>query len=274
MSMGGWGTPGIGAERTVAESELLWGSDQARNALLWLSGLVSGAARDAANTPTTVLRPGLILGQISSNKKLMEFTVAATDGTQNFFGVLDTELRAQDFDATNQDRVFRIMVARAPVKSRQLKILGSAFIGHASEYILRRQMVAAGFVFDDDPAGFLAGVNYRTAAKTADYTVLPTDNGTYFTTRGNGAAINFTLPTILRGLEYHFYNEAGQTMKLTSVVADTLVVFNDLAADTIDFETAGELIGSKFKIRANDDASKWLVEVNLGAETVTPTITT
>src|SRR5574343_1588493 len=120
MSMGGWGVPGVGADRSVTESVILWGAEHARNGVLWQSAVLSGAARDAGNSPTTVLRPGLILGKVTSTGELEEWDADASDGTENIWGVLDTEIRAQDFDATDADRVFRVIVGRAPLKASSL----------------------------------------------------------------------------------------------------------------------------------------------------------
>lgn len=256
--MGGWGTPGVGSERTVTESELLWGADQARNAALWKSAVFSGAARDDGNTPTTLLRPGMIIGKITSGGEYAEFDSAATDGTQNFAGVLDSELRAQDFDGTNQDRVFRLLVARAPIKARKLLIEGAAFIGHADEYSLRRAMVAAGFIFDDDPQGYLAGIQERTVAKAANYTVLESDNGTLFTNSGAAAKIEFTLPAIKKGLRYSFYSVDNDGIEVLAATADTIVTHNDAAADSIDLATTGRNIGGRIDIQANVDGTLWL----------------
>jgi hypothetical protein len=256
--MGGWGVPGVGAERAVTESELLWGADQARNGVLWQSAVVSGAARDAGNTPTTVLRPGLILGKLTSGGKLEEFDWDTTDGTEKFFGVLDTELRAQDFDANNADRVFRVIVARAPVKARSLLIEGAAFVGHAAEFLARRAMTLAGFIFDDDPAGYLAGLQMRTVAKAADYTVLTSDNGALFTNLGAAAKIIFTLPAIKPGLEYHFYSEDNDGLQILAATADTIVTHNDVAADSIDLAVTARNIGGRLSVRANSDGTKWL----------------
>src|SRR5688572_3055882 len=138
--MGGWGVPGVGAARTVSESEILWGADQARNAALWKSTKFSGASRDAGNSPTTVLRPGLIFGKVTATGEFEEWDADASDGTQFIGGVLDSELRAQDYDATNQDRVFRMLVARAPIKASAMLIQGLALVGHVDEYLARRQL--------------------------------------------------------------------------------------------------------------------------------------
>lgn len=261
--LGGWGNPGVGTAREVYESEILWGSDQCRNAALWQSVVISGAARDAGNTPTTILRPGLVLGKLTSGGKLMEFNWDLTDGSEKFFGVLDTELKATDYDANNADRVFRVLTNRAPVKASKLLIEGAAFVGHAGEFIARRQMVTAGFIFDDDPAGFLAGQQMRTVAKAADYTVATTDNGTMFTNAGASAKIVFTLPAIQAGLEYTFYSEDNDGLRITAATADTIVCHNDTAADSIDLATTGRNIGGVLRIRANADGTRWLAIPNI-----------
>lgn len=255
---GGWGTPGVFAERTVAESELLWGADHARNGALWQGAVVSGAARDAGNTPTTILRPGLILGKLTSSGELEEFDWDAADGTEKFFGVLDTELRAQDYDANNQDRVSRVIVSRAPIKARKLLVEGAAFVGHAAEFLLRRAMGLAGFVFDDDPAGYLAGLQMRTVAKDAAYTVLTSDNGALFTNLGASAKVAFTLPAIKPGLHYSFYSEDNDGLQIISSTADTIVTHNDVAADSVDLAVTGRNIGGRIDVRANSDGTKWL----------------
>jgi hypothetical protein len=128
-------------------------------------------------------------------------------------------------------------------------------------------------VFDDDLPGNRFGWK-DVVAKTADYTVLEADNGTIFTNQGAAGAVNFTLPTIAKGLRYRFFVEANQNLTITSVVADTLVVFNDAAADSIAYSTASEKIGGGLEVIANADATKWLVWVYLGAETQTPVIAT
>jgi hypothetical protein len=256
--MGGFGVGGVGAMRTTFESELLWGADQARNAALWQSAQISGATRDAGNTPTTILRPGLIVGRLTSGGEFEEWDAAATDGTQNIAGILDTELRAQDYDGNNQDRHFRILVARGPVKARKLLIGGSAFIGHADEYLARKMLIAAGFVFDDDPFGYKAGSVQRVAAKASAYTVVADDNGTLFTNAGAAAKVVFTLPAIKRGLSFSFYSVDNDGINVTAATADTIITHNDTAADSIDVATTGRNIGAMLDVFANEDASRWL----------------
>jgi len=113
------------------------------------------------------------------------------------------------------------------------------------------------------------------SAKTAAYTVLNKDCGTLFTTTGASGAVTFTLPTASAanaGVWFEFFNSVDQTMTIACATNDTLIVFNDVAADSIAFSTASEKIGGG--VRVVSDGSKWLVFVALGAETQTPTIAT
>lgn len=260
--LGGFGLPGTGAIDQTTEAEILWGGDAAKGLAVWKSGVIDGSTRDAGATPTTILRPGLVLGKVTSGGKYKEYLPTATDGTEVAAAILGTELRAQDFNATDTDRSFRLLV-RALVKAGQLNGL--------DQYA--RMHLARNFVFDDDLLGNTNPFT-RVVAKTANYTVLPADNNTLFTTRGAGAAVTFTLPALDRGLRYRFFNEADQDMIVASVATDTMVAFNDLAADSIAFSTTAEQIGGSIEVIANDDETKWLVFVNLGAETQTPTIAT
>jgi hypothetical protein len=251
---GGWATPGVGTERTTYESEILWGADQARNAALWQSSVFSGAARDAGNSPTTILRPGLIMGKLTSGGELEEWDADAADGSQYIAGILDSELRAQDFDATNADRVFRALVARAPVKARKLLIQGAAFVGHVDEYLARRQLVAAGFVFDDDPQGFKAGAGYRFETITAeDHTITADDNGkTFIYTHTAAAASAITLPAIKPGLEFNLLRGANsaEDFVIASAEGDNMIVGNDSQADSVTWTTTGQMIGAGGRMRS------------------------
>ena len=248
--MGGWGVPGVGSERSITESEILWGADQARNAALWKSAVISGTTRDDANTPTTHLRPGLLLGKLDSGGEFEEWDADVATGTQDFAGVLDTELRAQDFDATNQDRVFRVLVARAPVKARKLLIQGAAFVGHVDEYLARRQMVAAGFVFDDDPQGYKAGLGNRVARVTGTTDTLTADENGKLLIYSNAASVTVTLPAIKAGLVYDILREGDEELIVVSPTADNVIVGNDLSADGVTFTTASEHIGAQVRVES------------------------
>ena len=111
------------------------------------------------------------------------------------------------------------------------------------------------------------------AAKTASYSVVEADSGKFFTTEGASGAITFTLPAVgTSGLFFSFYNAEDQNMIVASVAGDDMVAFNDVAADSVAFQTTSEKAGSRIDVVS--DGTKWMTSVFLAAETVTPTIAT
>lgn len=274
---GGWGIPGVGANRSTYESQLLWGADHARNGLLWQGQVVSGATRDAGNTPTTHLRPGLLMGRLTSSGELEEWDADAADGTQNLAGVLDIELRAQDYDGVDQDRVFAVIVARAPIKARKLLIQGAAFVGHADEYLARQQLAMAGFVFDDDPFNYLSGLNQRvTRVTAAGATALTASQNGSLIIFSNAAAVAATLPAIQPGLSFDLLREGDEEMVVSSAEGDNMIFGNDLEGDSITFTAAGNHIGARVRVKSIyvNGVLKWLPEhpftfIGTGLNTVT-----
>lgn len=122
----------------------------------------------------------------------------------------------------------------------------------------------------------LAPALYRpVSAKTASYSIKPEDIGVLFTNRGASGAVVFTLPpnaSIASGWFCEFFVVANQSFQVKSDTADTMVCFNDAAADSITFNTSNERIGAG--VRCIWDGTGWLTFVHLGAETQTPTIAT
>ena len=85
----------------------------------------------------------------------------------------------------------------------------------------------------------------RYVTKTAAYTVLAKETGTWFLTTGATAAVTFTLPAISDGsFIFFFVAVADFGMTVTAQTADTLLTFNDAAADSVAFSTASEIMGS------------------------------
>ena len=104
-------------------------------------------------------------------------------------------------------------------------------------------------------------------AKTADYTVKVSDAGAIFTTTGAAGAVTFTLPAVASsaGLEFEFVNTVGQTMTVAAP-AGTLVTFNNAAATSVAWSTAGNLIQGGCRVFC--DGAKWIVRP-AGAGTMT-----
>jgi len=264
---GGSGIPGVGNEIATVENEFLWGGAQGQLALLWKNGArYSSAARDAGASPTTVLRPGLLMGKLTSGGEYEEWDADASDGTQDIQGVLDVELRMTDYQGTAADRNARLLV-RGPVKARKLFIQGLAFVGHIDEYLARKQMVDAGFVFDDDPFNYKAGRGGRMQTISAeDHTITADENGTtFFYTHTAAATSTVTLPVIKPGLEYDLVRAANsaEDFVITSADGNDMFQGNDLTGSTVTWTTTGQMIGARMKVKAVyiGTALRWLTEL-------------
>lgn len=208
---------------------------------------VKSTASDAGNTPTTELRHGLLMGKVTADNLYEHYQPNAQTGPQLVEGFLWEPRSTIDGDGLSVNRPGQIVIA-GYVAAGQLLLLDQQ---------ARAQMYNR-FIFDDDLVGNSAGWK-QVLAKTANYTVTAADNNSIFTNQGAGGAVTFTLPTIAKGLRYRFYGEAAQNVAIVSAVADTMVVFNDAAADSINMNTANEIIGAAVEVYANADATKWLV---------------
>lgn len=99
-------------------------------------------------------------------------------------------------------------------------------------------------------------------AKTASYTIKPPmdRDGTLFTNRGATGAIVFTLPEArlsLKGYRYRFLTVADQDVTIATATADTALVKNDAAADSLAASTGGEKIGAVME--ALCDGTQWAI---------------
>jgi hypothetical protein len=260
-SLGGFGKPGQGAAVFTTDREIVAvGYD---NLCLFKSVVISSAARDAGSTPTTVLRPGLLLGKVTSSGEFEEWDADASDGTQNIAGINRTDITVLDQYGTAVDRVPPSVYQRGVFMASQLLIQGSALVGHADEFLARRQLWNAGCVLDDDMFGYLAGGGSRVAlvTGTAD-TITAAENGTTLF-YNNAAAVAVTLPAIQPGLEYEIVRTADEELVVSSGEGDNIIMGNDLSADSVTFTTAGEQIGARVKVRSVyvGTTLKWLIEI-------------
>lgn len=260
MYAGQFGVPGQTAILESAANEFLWGGDASRIMVLQTDTKVLGAARDAGNSPTNVLRPGLLMGQVSASGGYMQYDPTATDGTQFPVGPLPVELKMIDIDGNNVDRHPPVIV-RAPIKAANVYILGVALTSSDYQYLARRQLATNGFIFNDDPRNFLSGLARRTITKATNYTVVATDNGTLF--QAITADATFTLPALATsiGTSFTFQRCSDHEMVVASAEGDNMVVGNDLSADSITFTTASEHIGAQIHVEAMlvNGTAKWVV---------------
>ena len=268
---GAFGLPSVQAALETVENVFWWGRFEQE---AFIGSVIDGSARDTGNTTTDVLRPGLLMGKVTSTGKLKQWDPTATDGSQNILGILGYSQKMQRL-GTNADRWLGWIYCWGFVKAERLLIGGQANFGiaaNANEHVVRTQM-SSRFTFNDKLEGYSFGGVRDVVAKTTDYTVTEADHDTMFTTRGAAGAVNFTLPvTAEKGLHYRFVNVADQDMTVTAGTADTMVTANDAAADSVAFSTGTEKIGGSFDVFG--DGTSWLVITHLPQTGHTVTVAT
>lgn len=269
-------TPGQGSLETTFENEVLWDRFPAHE----LKGaLILSSTVDAGNSgQTNILRPGLLMARYNAGANAGQYTVwspTGTNGTDQIVGVLRHAINMNDASGTARSRWTGVIVVGGGILSSSIIVPGNAAAGIASdayEYIIRNQM-ASRFYLSDGDYDVPLGSFRKLIAKTGDYTVLDTDNGTWFTTTGATGAVNFTLPATAKlGLFYRFYNTVDQDLTVTAGTADTMVALNDVAADSVTLSTAAHKVGSGFDVVG--DGSKWLVLPILADDGVIVTVAT
>ena len=237
--------PGLTTSRETYEAEFRWGSQFQG---VFQNALIDGAAVDSGNSPTYELRPGLLLGQVLSSAKYKTYTPGNTDGSEVASAVLIEALRMQDFSGNNVDRFYAVL-SGGPVQAS--KILGL-------DLQARQQMDK--FIFDDSSGlGSVQGNHWfpwkRQITKTANYTIVATDNFTLFDNTGATGTVALTLPVIANGYCFGLFAIASQTFRFTSNEGSNMVV--DTATRTSATVSA---IGGLIVVYTNPGATKWIVE--------------
>lgn len=242
--------PGITTSRETYEAEFRWGSQFQG---VFSNALIDGATVDVGNSPTYELRPGLLLGQNISTGKYKQYSSTATDGTEVAGGVLIEALRMQDFTGNNVDRFYAVLVG-GPVQAA--KILGL-------DLQARQQM--SNFIFDD--IFNLQGHHWypwkRQITKTANYSIVASDNYTLFDNTGAGSEVDLTLPAIANGYMFGLRAQVAQVFKFISNEGSNIV--GTSATNSTCSVTA---IGGVIYVMSNPAGTKWFVEQH-GTQTIT-----
>lgn len=243
--------PGLTTSRETYENEFRWGSQFQG---VFANALIDGNSVDVGNTPTFELRPGLVLGQVTATGKYKQYSPTASDGTEVASAVLIEGLRMLDFSNTATDRFYAVLVG-GPVQAAKLLNL---------DLQARQQMDK--FNFDD--IGNLIGNHWfpwkRFLTKTANYTIVASDNFTMFDNTGAGAQVVLTLPAIANGYMFGLYAYAAQVLRFTSAEGGNVVGGGSLT-NTSASVTA---IGGAIYIYSNPAGTKWIVEQH-GTQTIT-----
>lgn len=263
--------PGTGSTTETAEKAIVWGPEALR--IDFNNLVIDSTAVDAGNTPTTELRSGLLLGKKTSDGNLYQWNHDASDGTEIIAGVLFRDISMLAADGTVEDKQGFVLLA-GPLIAADLLVEGTALTSSANEYYARRQLALNGrFLLDDELLGLdvSLGPALRTLRVTGNTTLVAADRGTLYLVDG---AANMTLPTIKLGLVYEFFNCADSNMTITSAAGNDMITFNDVAASSVAFTTAGEKAGAHVRVEAVDlnGTLKWIVKVS-AEETQTMTVT-
>ena len=152
--------PGMGTEFAVNEPDLLsilYGGTQLAQLVLVPYAIIDGAARDPGNTGfTTVLRNGLIMGQITATGRWKQWESGATDGSQFARGILVYGPMNTQLNGANADRFHaNILVGRCCINPEGVCIGANTTYGLArtgAGQTVRKHFMYA-FQFADDFMG-------------------------------------------------------------------------------------------------------------------------
>ena len=250
--------PGLGAAVETFEQAWSWGPF---GSLVWTPGIITSGALDTGNTPTTNLRPGLVLGIITATGQWTNYSPTATDGSQVAQGVLPIGLTMQDFlTSTGQTKAFGIVVGGRVQASKLINLDLQA-----------RATLSPRFIFDDNFPGNFRFPWSNFQSKTAAYSVVAADNFTMFDNVGAAGAVTFTLPTLANGYCFGFRVQADQSVTVASAEGTNMIALNNASASSVAFSTGGQKIGGAVMVFSNPGATKWIV-VNESAGTNTITV--
>lgn len=219
--------PGV----TAVDNTLQWAGQFGRPESLWLYGdkRISGAARDAGHSTTTILRGGLLMGVITATKLWKEWSPTAVDGSQWIRGVLMSAVNTQR-NGANQNRLTGRIAQFGDFKCAQLLIPGEStygIIGKDNEFLVRDGVIGQ-FRLDDFQANQI-----RTVILTGDTTLDYTYHGATVSNLGAAGSVAITLPTPRPGFRLNFRVDTGQTIVLNSSASNEFIPASGTPANSV-----------------------------------------
>lgn len=247
------GMPGFRSAVETEETQVLRSGQNGQDLASTSNEIIVSSATDAGNTPTTTLRGGLVMGLVDASGKLQAYGAPSTDdGRDAVVGVLPH---------------YQDMLQDGAVADRWTNILRSGLIQAGKlvglDYYVRAVLARTGFYFDGDSpegAAFLVHAK-RAIRKGANFTILTSQNGCAFISTAN--AVNFTLPTIARGLSFEIWNGSFAASNNTVVVTGSSnICFGGSKTVSTLTGTGG---GAVARVRAEYISTtelKWLVDLS------------
>lgn len=225
-------TPGV----TALDNSIEWAGTFGRPESYWPWGdkRISGAARDAGHSTTTILRPGLLMGVVTATKLWKEWNPSGTDGSQWIRGVLMRAVNTQRSGA-NQNRLVGNIAQFGDFKGAQLLIPGEStygIVGKDSEFLVRDGLIGQ-FRLDDFQANQI-----RMATIAADTTLDYTYHGATIDNTGASGTVVLTLPTPRRGFRLRLIQQAGQIITLASSASNEFIPQSGTPATSINLAAA------------------------------------
>lgn len=232
--------PGIDSVLETVQNQFWWGRNEQQT---FMPATVSGAARDAGNTVTTVLRGGLLLGRVTATGLLKEWNPTGTDGSEVIYGILPAPLSLLD-NGSGADRYTYVFV-KGNVYSDRLYVPGQAaegIVADAQEFNILNQLVDRGYLLDKHVQyghPLTLRPRYMTAAEIAAdaITVLTSDHGRTFDLASADATTTVTLPLPQKGLTFRVVSSAAQTTTMALTATSYLIVPGNAAATSLSLTT-------------------------------------
>jgi hypothetical protein len=241
--------PGLTSVLETVQNQFWWGRPEQQ---VFLPAGISGAARDAGNTITSVLRGGLLMGRVTATKLYKEWNPTGTDGSEVIRGILVEPLSVV-VNGTNQNKYTHIYVG-GNILSNRIYVPGNAtegIVGDALEFEVLSQLSHLG-IFDLH-IGELRTMfgsfkpRYLTAAEIAAdaVTVTTADHGRTFMMTGGDNNTTFTLPAAQKGLEFTFMANIATHNLVIALASGNIALPGNVGATAITFAPgeSGTLLG-------------------------------
>lgn len=246
--------PGMTDSISTLENQVWFGDV---NQLYTEPKIVDGASRDAGNTGNTnILRPGLLMGTVTTSGKLKQWNPLATDGTEQISHVLGTALSTtrNGSDADLLYYVFRF----GSFKIDGLCIASESTNGISGknyEYLVVSQARELGWRLDG-----VYGLPGTVKAVTADVTLTAADCFKYITNAGAAATVTVTLPAPKAGYRFRFGTVNAQTFAISAGTGNVITGGNA----TVTLTPAGDTCDVLGVFTASTGTPKYQLLQNLG----------